>query len=612
MLRRLPLLRLSAPRLAPRRRNPDTPADVAPAKWKDAVDRSKQDLYSDLMSARKALLSVGVDGATLPEPLYLRKHAENLSLLWASSPYAELQTQSRLKTPAPEVVGALFSPFNTASVQAVPEAAALLDAAKGAALTNLNNLRQQALAKIAVGAERVQEGAVEARIRALAKEEEDTRAKAAKAKAAKAMDGEPQDPADLRKELGGWTKAALTKEANRLGTDPADSAKMSKLDLVQHLVEYAFPADDDADDDDNDDDDDDDGYAASEAALDIAEADDAPEPPKARRTGGKTASPGVPSRPAAERAERPSRKGERVGFDREALLTRTRVTARNDAEYVPPSPEVMAEARSDILLYLLKRGITQVWIKGALTVSFTASQGKGSWMVAKDYARDWLEQTNENGVIKKSRFNTRVLFSAEEEPLAFEVIVQSQAEREAAKLRKVPSREAVLAQLRGEGKQKANPRGGRTRPFRSLRARAVVAELRSSFRRNGYAVPVLAALGGFAAGAYARPALETPLAKARAFISDFERDTRPVEEAAPARTPGSAWKARPGKKAGQVEWERSLGGRMYFILSDNKKHFLDGEEGRIYPPHGGEAFSSFAAARAAAEKDAYARRRGSR
>jgi hypothetical protein len=386
------------------------------------------------------------------------------------------------------------------------------------------------------------------------------------------------------------------------------------VELVQALLEDSFS---DEDEEAADLDPDEEDFDADEA-----EADDAPEPPKARRTGGKTASPGVPSRRATEEeapprrrsegdteVERPSRKGERLmGYGDH--LARTRVTERTAAGYSPPSPEVRAEAKSDILLYLLKSGSTQVWIKGALTVSFNASRGRGSWMIAKGYAKDWLEQTNENGVIKKSRLNTRVLFSTEEEPLAFEVIVQSRAEREAAKLRKVPSREAVLAQLREEGKQKANPRGGRTRPFRSPRARAVVAELRASFRRNGYAVPVLAALGGFAAGAYARPSLETPLAKARALIADFERDTRPVEEAAPAHTPGRAWKARPGKRAGQVEREQSLGGRTYFILSDNGKHFLDSEDGRIYPPHGGEAFSSFAAARAAAEKDAYARRRG--
>lgn len=489
MLHRLPLLRLSA---LPRRRNPDSPVGVAPAKWKDAVDRSKQDLYSDLMSARKALLSAGVDGATLPEPLYLRRHAENFSLLWASSPHADLQAQSRLRSPATEVVGALFSPFNGAAVQAVPEAATLLDAAKAAALTNLNNLRQQALDKIAIGAERVQEGTVEAQIRAKEDERAKLLAKAAKAKAKEATDGEPEDWAGARAYLEGMTMAALLKQAK---AQEVDASGKSKVELVQALLEDSFSdEDEEAADLDPDEEDFD---------ADDAEADEVPEPPKARRTGGKTASPGVPraraprggrSEEKAEEpeAERSSPKEGRVGFERERFLTRTRVTARNDAGYVPPSPEVMAEARSDILLYLLKRGITQVWIKGALTVSFTASPGRASWMIAKGYAKDWLEETNEAGALKKSRFNTRILYASEEEPLGFDVIVQSRAEREAAKQGKVPSREAVLAQLRGEGKR-ANPRGARTHSLRSARSRAVVAELRSSFRRNGYAVPVLVA-----------------------------------------------------------------------------------------------------------------------
>lgn len=493
MLRRLPLLRLSAP--PRRRRNPDepmAPANVPGGKWKSTLEQTKVQVYGYLRDAAQALISAGVDGAALPPPLDLRNHAAKFTLLWASSQYPDLQAQSRLMTPEAKIVDALFSPFDMPSVLSFAAATSVLNKAKGAALENLNSQRQKALDKIAIGAERVKEG-FEDKIATL-------RAKDTEAGAATVV--EPQGPAELREELKRWTPAALRKEGKKLGYDPTELEKMSKADLVQALVEAAFPADDDDGDGDDGDGDDGDDYAAAEAARDIAEADEVPEPPKARRTGGKTASPGVPraraprggrSEEKAEEpeAERSSPKGGRVGFERERFLTRTRVTARNDAGYVPPSPEVMAEARSDILLYLLKRGITQVWIKGALTVSFTSSQGKSSWMIAKGYAKDWLEETNEAGALKKSRFNTRILLSMEEEPLGFDVIVQSRAEREAAKQGKVPSREAVVAALRGEGKR-ANPRGRRTHSLRSARSRAVVAELRSSFRRNGYAVPVLA------------------------------------------------------------------------------------------------------------------------
>ena len=501
MLRRLPLLRLSAP--PRRRRNPDepmAPANVPGGKWKSTLEQTKVQVYGYLRDAAQALISAGVDGAALPPPLDLRNHAAKFTLLWASSQYPDLQAQSRLMTPEAKIVDALFSPFDMPSVLSFAAATSVLNKAKGAALENLNSQRQKALDKIAIGAERVQEGTREAKKRAIKDEMAELRAKDTEAGAATVV--EPQGPAELREELKRWTPAALRKEGKKRGYDPTELEKMSKADLVQALVEAAFPADDDDGDDDDGDGDDGDDYAAAEAARDIAEADEVPEPPKARRTGGKTASPGVPRAPRGGRseekaeepeAERSSPKGGRVGFERERFLTRTRVTARNDAGYVPPSPEVMAEARSDILLYLLKRGITQVWIKGALTVSFTSSQGKSSWMIAKTYAKDWLEKTNEAGALKKSRFNTRILLSTEEEPLGFDVIVQSRAEREAAKQGKVPSREAVLAQLRGEGKR-ANPRGRRTHSLRSARSRAVVAELRSSFRRNGYAVPVLAAL----------------------------------------------------------------------------------------------------------------------
>ena len=508
MLRRLPLLRLSAP--PRRRRNPDepmAPANVPGGKWKSTLEQTKVQVYGYLRDAAQALISAGVDGAALPPPLDLRNHAAKFTLLWASSQYPDLQAQSRLMTPEAKIVDALFSPFDMPSVLSFAAATSVLNKAKGAALENLNSQRQKALDKIAIGAERVKEGFEDKIATLLAK---DTEAGAATAV-------EPQGPAELREDLKGWTPAALRKEGKKLGYDPTELENMSKADLVQALVEAAFPADDDDGDDDDDDDDDDDGDDLDpdeeDFDADDAEADEVPEPPKARRTGGKTASPGVPraraprgvrSEEKAEEpeAERSSPKGGRVGFERDQFLTRTRVTARNDAGYVPPSPEVMAEAKSDILLYLLKRGITQVWIKGALTVSFTSSQGRSSWMIAKGYAKDWLEETNEAGALKKSRFNTRILYASEEEPLGFDVIVQSRAERESAKQGKVPSREAVLAQLRGEGKR-ANPRGARTHSLRSARSRAVVAELRSSFRRNGYAVPVLAALGGFVAGTYA-------------------------------------------------------------------------------------------------------------
>lgn len=532
-------------------------------KWKDAISDSRKNLSSSLREARRKLVVEGISGGVLPEDARLHAHANDFSVVWASSQYPALAGQSRLSTPSNKIVAELFSPFDGA--RGTPEADAVLHAAEEAARDNLDSLRAKAKAAIAVGAKLVKVGEKDAKKRDEEAAAEKLLARRQKEEIEEAAEGEDPDRTEDRVSLSRLSLKNLQDAAAEAGIA---SKGLLKPALIEALLDAADEAEEAAEEDGGEDEED----AEEETEAEEADEGEAEAPPPKRRASqagtkvpavapaGKRQTAAQKKQEAAELAKiealsakarkaaltedaeddedaplppmSSAGKKDRLGGLEKHLATK-RVTKKDRPDYEPPPIGKLRDKTTpegygnDILLYLLKDGSTQVWIKGSLTVSFARAvgQGRNSWMVAKAYANNWIDRKNAQGVRKKSRLNVRVVFSTEEEPGTVNVLVESIASKVGVG-RKVPGHEVVLKQLMSE-KSRANPRSNR--PFRSAHSRQVSAELSESFRRNGYAVPVLAALGGFAAGAYARPMLDAPL-RARGKVPEHDPDFRALLE----------------------------------------------------------------------------------
>ena len=83
---------------------------------------------------------------------------------------------------------------------------------------------------------------------------------------------------------------------------------------------------------------------------------------------------------------------------------------------VQPPMKMLGQTREDVLLYALKDGTTQVWMKGAMTVTFEPSPKVPSYKIAHRYANKWRGLKPSGGVdpdAKKSRLRTAVYLASE-------------------------------------------------------------------------------------------------------------------------------------------------------------------------------------------------------
>jgi len=90
---------------------------------------------------------------------------------------------------------------------------------------------------------------------------------------------------------------------------------------------------------------------------------------------------------------------------------------------VQPPLNLLGKTRQDVLLYVLKDGTTQVWVKGSMTVTFEPSGKLPSWTIAHRYANRWRGLSPSGSVrgpqkegdppVKKSRLRTAVYAAVE-------------------------------------------------------------------------------------------------------------------------------------------------------------------------------------------------------
>ena len=90
---------------------------------------------------------------------------------------------------------------------------------------------------------------------------------------------------------------------------------------------------------------------------------------------------------------------------------------------VQPPLNLLGKTRQDVLLYVLKDGTTQVWMKGSMTVTFEPTVKLPSWTIAHRYANRWRGLSPSGSVrgaqkegeppVKKSRLRTAVYAAVE-------------------------------------------------------------------------------------------------------------------------------------------------------------------------------------------------------
>jgi len=487
-----------------RRRNPDAPYGVLPAKWKEALERGKAEARAMLLGVREELVRAGVPPEALPEPADLNKASPDVGALIVSSEYADLAAQSKLDTPSKQVAAQVFSLFDKVAEEKA--AKPVLTTARRTFANRLDTLRTPALAKRKAAGGQVraaQAQAAEETEEQLRRELEEVSRRIAEAEGRAPSTEEEEeddlddegDEADEIDEMYEQAKAAR-KRAGKKTPEP----------IVRFIEAYEAKDDLDAIMD---------AYAAVQAlaagAPEVEQTEEVVEERVERRRPSRE-----PRAPAEPRARRPrsapraapreeiveeedeeidipsvevSRSGERLaGYGQ--FRTRVRKTTVNDPSYRPPPDALRRETARDILLYVLTDRTTQVWIKGALTETFTGSRGRASWKVAAAYAKNWLETPGATGGIKKSRLGTRVVASTEDEPEKFEVVVAARTGTGAAAPKKLESLATIAEQLRAEPKSRSNPRYCREGYLRNPMGRQVVADVREVFRRANISLSV--------------------------------------------------------------------------------------------------------------------------
>ena len=428
---------------------------MAGAKWKEQKDRETQENTGILSKLRQDLLSAGVKESTLPTRADLKKKGEQMGLLLASSPWPELKDQAKVSTPSVKLAEEFLSLFPQ------PSDGLTTDLVKEVLVNRekrIDDLRKVAQTRREEKGERVPRGLSEAAAQAEFDKARKELARTEPEEGDGDDDGEGESEvvteAEARRKLGTKPISQLREDAGI--TDPSENH--TKKALIEMLIA--------------------DGIRAGVIATGAEPAKKARRPATPRQEavsqdlrealrGSRPAPTSAPTVPS------PSPRGQRLaGYEDKRASTR-----RSD---VKPSERVLAEAKSDVLLFTLNDGSTQVWAKGALTETFVSSRQGASWQIATRYVKNWIT------LKPKSRLNCRILFTAEDEPDLLEVILESAAARRTATgaAKKVP-REQVLAASREEALRK-NPRNPRFYPNpRSSRNRAIASEIRAEFRRNG-------------------------------------------------------------------------------------------------------------------------------
>lgn len=498
MLRKLNRQKLKGLRpLSRRRRNPDTPFGVMPAKWKEALGRGKQEARAMLLGVRAELVSSGIPTEALPEPFELNKRSEEIGTMIASSEYAGLAAQSKLDTPAKKVAEQVFSVFE--KVEAEEFAKPVLVKATRVFASRLDTLRAPALAnrKARVQVRQASEDAVEEELRRKLAERDALRERAGIVSEQEVEDDDDDDDdidslyAQAKDALKGLQRSSPARaplvafvKAYESG-DP--DALMKTVAAIREMEDAARSAE-------------------PEEVAEVVE-ERVERSPRGQRTPAEPRQGRRPRRAAAQEVVEEEEEIEEIpsvaisrGGERLAGYAQYRARERKRA---PLSESLRTETAKDILLYVLNDRTTQVWIKGSLTETFVASRGRASWKVASAYAKNWLETPGRTGEPKKSRLGMRVVVATEAEPDKYEVVVAAKT-GVGTPAEKPVSLATVVEQLRAEPKSRSNPRS-RQGFLRNPFGRQVVADVREVFRRSnpGGLVTALVGAAGFVAGTYA-------------------------------------------------------------------------------------------------------------
>ena len=493
--------------------------------WNTKVTKQSSAAQTMLFNLRKDLIDAGVDESILPTAAELSKHAKKLGVPLTAQPYAELFKESRLDTPDAETAdiyllrNGLFK-----AADETPAGKKVLNAASKALANMLKSWREPARAKREAAKAAMQSASQEEVRQQIARMEAETAALLGGAGAAAPGgddddggdggdggdgDGEDENPYEGLREAVAEVILGFKTRKERVPKVLTDFVKVYETgdrDAVRGLLQTKG--------------DEITRVLTATAGVEVPEPSKAPRAPR----GGRASAPATPTRAETAAAVAAATSGEPVvvkgadgGDDIEVRLTPgrsayarlaevsqyrapIRQTVKSSPGYKPPSAAVLAEAKSDVLIYVLLNNTAQVWAKGSLTETFQpAGRGKGAWTIAAQYARTWV-------AAKKSRSTCRILAASEAEPGTYEVAVESLASRSSRSGEAAPTAAFIAEQIRKETKCRSNPRV-RQVYYRNPAMRQLVAEVQSAFRRrnSGFGIGTLALAGaaGFVGGTYA-------------------------------------------------------------------------------------------------------------
>jgi hypothetical protein len=352
-----------------KRLNPGPPAGMPEAKWLSSINTMKEDIRANLGAAiKKAQEKHGIFTKTRPNG---EKYEDSspwpiaqgrLGLIMASSPHAALAEDALIfedsgeVRPAANIVNSIMSPVFGDALKD-EEVRDLYDMGVSALTEKIDMLRAPAIEVITSG-----EAALE------------------------------EDEAEEDEEM---LKARLIAKAKAAGEEElAEGIKRGLIEIEDAEEMLA-------------------GVEEEEVAGGEPEVKTEPTPQKSgARAPPRTPRTETQQKRGQERAER-SASSLRVGKEKQTIPdepTRARgvplelerfIVHRRDIA-AGPSADILNRVRSDVLLWALDNGHTQVWAKGSCIATFEASgSGKSSPQIAAQYAAEWRRG-------KKSRYSARI------------------------------------------------------------------------------------------------------------------------------------------------------------------------------------------------------------
>jgi hypothetical protein len=351
-----------------KRLNPGPPAGMPEAKWLSSINTMKEDIRANLGAAiKKAQEKHGIFTKTRPNG---EKYEDSspwpiaqgrLGLIMASSPHAALAEDALIfedsgeVRPAANIVNSIMSPVFGDALKD-EEVRDLYDMGVSALTEKIDMLRAPAIEVITSG-----EAALE------------------------------EDEAEEDEEM---LKARLIAKAKAAGEEElAEGIKRGLIEIEDAEEMLA-------------------GVEEEEVAGGEPEAKTEPTPQKSGARAPRTPRTETQQKRGQERAER-SASSLRVGKEKQTIPdepTRARgvplelerfIVHRRDIA-AGPSADILNRVRSDVLLWALDNGHTQVWAKGSCIATFEASgSGKSSPQIAAQYAAEWRRG-------KKSRYSARI------------------------------------------------------------------------------------------------------------------------------------------------------------------------------------------------------------